>query len=461
MTIKSNSKNYISSLIGDVINQGMCVGCGACTTSIGSENYNWHFVDGELIPIFKDNVFISEIIWEACPGKGINYGDYLKPVFNSKNFDSRLGFIDKSFIGFSNNSLIRMNGASGGVITSTLLYLFDEGFIDGAILARQCLNNPKISEWFVAVNRDEIISCSQSIYVNVPMLESLPSLHPGKRYAITTLPEQTASLRILQKNNIGNSQLIKYILGPYTGTYLKNSVIDFIISSFGINKNDGIHSFKWRAGEWPGYLSIKTNSGKTVQIKKVYYNYLIPFFINNASLQSMDFANELTDLSVGDAWSPVYEQLGQGFSVVISRNRNMTDILLKMVEKGYLKIEEKPIEAAADMHGHMIDFKKRGAFIRNKIKFFITGFSPDYGYKPKNISASRWFIEIIILTIFLLARTRLFRFILFYTPKWFVGPMFNFLRLSWKNISKPTKRKGLRNLTLEYYNPRWISCLKK
>ncbi len=73
---------------------------------------------------------------------------------------------------------------------------------------------------------------------------------------------------------------------------------------------DGITSLKWRAGEWPGYLEIKTESGRLIRSNKFYYNYLIPFFITRNSLQNMDFANEFCDLSVGDAWSPRFEKAG-------------------------------------------------------------------------------------------------------------------------------------------------------
>ncbi|MCZ7666239.1 MAG: Coenzyme F420 hydrogenase/dehydrogenase, beta subunit C-terminal domain [Chloroflexi bacterium] len=33
----------------------------------------------------------------------------------------------------------------------------------------------------------------------------------------------------------------------------------------------------------------------------------------------MDFTNELSDISVGDAWHPRYEAQGAGFSVVAAR----------------------------------------------------------------------------------------------------------------------------------------------
>lgn len=123
--------------------------------------------------------------------------------------------------------------------------------------------------------------------------------------------------------------------------------------------------------------------------KKVYYNFLIPFFVTQASLQSLDFANEFTDLSVEDAWSPKFESTGGGFSVIASRTQKMSEILRQMESAGYLALTQiDPLEASA-MHGHMIDFKKRGGFLRNQWRRIFGFAAPDYGLDPQPLPFSR------------------------------------------------------------------------
>jgi coenzyme F420 hydrogenase subunit beta len=161
----------------------------------------------------------------------------------------------------------------------------------------------------------------------------------------------------------------------------------------------------------------------------------------------MDFCNEFADLAVGDAWSPEYEKQGKGFSVVVSRNPEMTGILSEMRKEGLISLEEKDAVAAADMHGHMIDFKKRGSYIRNRIRRLTGRKSPDFGYAPKSLHFSRILVELFIDFIFLISGNPVSRFVMTLFPEKFLGPLFNGLRLKWKNISKPAKRKGLR----EYY----------
>jgi len=182
--------------------------------------------------------------------------------------------------------------------------------------------------------------------------------------------------------------------------------------------------------------------------KKIYYNFLIPFFVTQSSLQSMDFANEFCDLSVGDAWSPKFEAEGGGHSVVVTRSAEMEAIVAAMVERGALALDEVDPLTATEMHGHMIDFKKRGGFIRNRWRRGLGLRAPDYGIRPENIPASRYLVELIISGLFVVGRTGLARWIVAQIPERVIGALFNRLRLSWKAASKPTKRKGLGNLQM-------------
>ena len=128
------------------------------------------------------------------------------------------------------------------------------------------------------------------------MLDILKELDTKKKYAITCLPEQSSALRAMQAKKYQPALQIKFILGPYTGTSLYPKAIRTYLRSKKIKKNDQVNSLKWRAGKWPGYLEIKTKSGRILRTPKVYYNYLIPFFITKTSLQSMDFTNEFADI---------------------------------------------------------------------------------------------------------------------------------------------------------------------
>lgn len=452
-----NDRSPVTRLRREVVDAGICAGCGACVALAANGQAQMVRTNSGMIPEFPDEVELPPLAWEACPGKGVDYPDLYRKHFGSLPDDWRLGRVDRLWTGHAGDPQVRRQGASGGVLTAVLLHLLESGRIDAAVLARQGVPEAQHASWVIARSADEIRACAQSIYAPVSILDALPALQAGKRYAMTCLPEQAAALRVLQQAGDARASQVNWVLGPYTGTALDGGAIRSLLRAHRVADEDAITSLQWRAGEWPGQLEITTESGRTVRSKKVYYNFLIPFHVTQTSLLSMDFANEFTDLSVGDAWSPQFEAMGQGHSVVLSRNAEMSAVIDEMERGGLLQLEDAdPLKAAA-MHGHMIDFKKRGGYLRNRWREATFRKAPDIGLDPEPIGVSRLVVEVVIGLVFGLCRNGPARWVMQQIPQWILGPLFNRLRLGWKQASKPAKRKGLRTLRMRVRPPDWRS----
>ena len=131
----------------------------------------------------------------------------------------------------------------------------------------------------------------------------------------------------------------------------------------------------------------------------------------------------------------------------------MDRIVEEVTRSGLLLGEEVDPIQALEMHGHMLDFKKRGRFIRNRLRVLCGRRAPDFGLRPQHIPLSRFAAELVIAGLFLLARTRLARKLVEYVPEEVIGPLFDRLRLAWKAASKPTKRRGLADLRMVVEEP--------
>jgi coenzyme F420 hydrogenase subunit beta len=251
-----------------------------------------------------------------------------------------------------------------------------------------------------------------------------------------------AALRLFQVIGHPAACKIIFIAAPFVGTNIYFGAISSFLRSNKAPPDDEIESLQWRAGEWPGALEIRTKSG-TYRTEKFYYNYLIPFYVTRACQLTPDFSNELADISVGDAWSPKFENQGGGHAIVVSRSKNSKRVLDELEANKLVHLEAISVGEALDMHGHMYDFKKRGSFLRMRFQKLIGKPTPHFGYHPSNIPLSRILVEVIISGLFLVGRFRLSRWIVQQIPISMIGPFFNRLRLSWKRISRTTKRKGL------------------
>lgn len=429
----------------EVVDQGLCTHCGACISLSRGALSSTTTPDG-LVPDGREDALLEESVFNACPGKGLDYPSLNQHVFGKLPANWLIGNYENTYIGYSSDDFIRRAGASAGVITGVLIHLLESGSIDGVVASRLNPEIPYQPEPVIAVTKEEIIACAQSIYQPVPVnliLEKTENFN-GK-LAFTGLPDHVACIRQLQVSCHPSVKNISFIIGPYVGINMQQASLNSFMRSNGMKAMNEITKLDYRAGEWPGYLQIETKSGKTLKAEKFYYNYLLPFFVTNHSLLSVDFSNELTDISVGDAWHPKYEKEGKGFSVVISRTGRGRKVLMQMQQKSLLHLDEIEVEEALNMHGHMFDFKKRGSFIRARWRKFSGKNSPDYGYVPKKITFSRYLVEMVISGVFLICRTKPARFIVQHIPIKILGMVFNSTRKSWKQLSKPTKRKGLLN----------------
>lgn len=383
-------------------------------------------------------------LYQVCPGVDIDYPGLNQFVFGQMPSSWLVGNYRDFYIGHSLVPEIRHQGASGGIITQVLVYLLEDDLIDGAVVLRHGWPKPWLSAPIIATTVEEIADASQSVYVPTPVNTILTEMDKFKgRLAYVGLPDQVAALRELQRQGHSGANKVEYVLGPYVGTALYLAAIESYLRSNGISSLEEIERLRYRDGEWPGYLSIKLRSGEELKAEKFYYNYLIPFFITQATLYSVDFTNELTDISVGDAWRPDLESKGGGHSVIVSRTEKGADLLAALRRERLLTLEKITPEEAIKMHAHMIDFKKRGAFIRLKRRQSSGKPVPSYGYRPSSTSIARQIIEVVISLLFAIGRTKISRWLVERIPLRTLGPIFNGLRKSWKRISKPAKRKDL------------------
>ena len=442
----SDTWNY---LLKEVIEPGLCTQCGSC---VGLAGGKLTFKEKGSIPtphlVTKDND-LPQACRLACPARHCSFPDLNRSTFGDLPSNWLSGRITKSRIGFSKSETIRRGAASGGAITSILLYLLNSHKISGAICLKMGAEVPYLAKPIIARTPEEILECSQSVYSVSPVNTILSEIKEDDGpLAYVGLPDQVASIRKLQKEGHPSVKNIRYIIGPYVGTQMYFESIRSFLRSNGVDSENEIIDLKYRAGEWPGKLRIELKDGRVLQADKFHYNYLIPFYLTSSSLQAVDFSNELTDISVGDAWSPKYEKEKKGFSVILSRSEVGEAIIKNMMKEGLLSAEGISIDEALDMHGHMIDFKKRGSFLRNKRK----SIQPFYGYEPIEISLARKTVERILQIVFIIGRSNLARSAVEKIPLKIVGSCFNLIRKSWKALSKPTKRKGLKTIKFKIYD---------
>ena len=424
----------------------LCNRCGSCV-GLSEGKIVFDNKEGKYLPQMVSEIDdkTADRLWTACSGKDFNFPEYNDYFYNdASHFHKYTGSYQNIYIGYSEDKHIRLNSASGGIISAILIYLLEKGKIDGVVTLRMSHQKPWLSEPFIATTRQEILEAAQSKYTISSVNEILPEAENfNGNLAYVGIPPQVQSIRKLQKINDPAVKNIKYIFGPFYGNTLYFSSVKSFLKTYGEKDFSKVKKLYFRYGEWPGNMRIEMESGRVIELKKFHANYLIPFHVLKNSLYCTDFTNEFTDISGGDAWAPVYEERGKGFSLIITRTKIGQQILDEMVKDRWLSADLIDEEEAIKMHSHGYDFKKRGSFIRIKFRKLTGENIPDYGYKISGFGASRYIMELVISSLFILLSTGLARFTVEQFPPEFIGKLFEKARTIWKKSTHNTKRQNL------------------
>lgn len=396
------------------------------------------------MPEIRDNNIDSELI-EYCSGRSFNFPEENKRIYGDHTSHNVFtGAYKNIYIGHTTNKDVRILSASGGIISAILIWLMERGRIDGAVVLGMSKTKPWLTEPVIATTKEEILEAAQSKYIISSVNEILPEIRDfNGKLAYVGLPGQVQSIRLLQKADHPSVKNIAYIFGPFYGNTLHFSSVKSFLRSYREKDYRKIKKLYFRHGEWPGNMRVELENGRAIELPKFHANYLIPFHIMKNSLLCTDLSNEFTDISGGDAWAPVYEERGKGFSMVLSRSDKGQEIIDEMLKEGALKLDIIDETEAISMHSHGYDLKKRGTFIRMKFRSWMGKKNPDYGYNMKGFSAKRYAMEIVIDSLFLILGTGFSRFIIERISPATVGKVFERSRNVWKKSTKKIKKSQL------------------
>ena len=205
--------------INYTVSNKLCTGCGVCEDICPQQAISFHSQNGINIPVINKSLCLNDKgcsrCYQVCSGIGISIRKFSKQLFKRKyvKFDYYIGYFQNCYAGYSNKFNIRYHSASGGLLTQFLIYLFQKGVINGAIVTRFRHNSPTIPETIIATSEEEIISGRSSKYCPVSHngIASIIKKLEGK-FIIVGLPCHIQGFRKYEQNDL---QFKKKILGYF------------------------------------------------------------------------------------------------------------------------------------------------------------------------------------------------------------------------------------------------------
>ncbi|MCD6429117.1 Coenzyme F420 hydrogenase/dehydrogenase, beta subunit C-terminal domain [bacterium] len=271
------------------------------------------------------------------------------------------------FLGRSERKDILEKSSSGGIITTTLVYLFKQKKIDAALVSSW--NNKKTElKGKIIKNEREALSCAQSKYLKSDCTqEIIEIINSEKKFAIVGTP---CHIKMAQKliETKGIPKQNYYLLGLFCNHPITKEGLYFIFDKYHIDKKE-VKEIKFRGRKtWDSQLRIKLKNRKTI---------LIPTTDTWGGLWGAGFFTPLSclgcpfylpleaDLMVGDAWETSFRKK----TALIIPNTDKAISLLKNLEKEkILWLKKSSYDPFQRAHQRNVIFKCLRAAVYQKNK---------------------------------------------------------------------------------------------
>jgi len=310
---------------------GLCVQCGTCAGICPNAAIQMlRTSKGNFFPEVNDRKCKQcNFCIDVCPGHYVNFGRLSSLQIGGKYQDDFVGKFISISIGHATNEKIRRISASGGIVSSLLIFALERGIIDGALVTRMKRNTPLEPEVIVAKTKEEILSAAQSKYIQIPINTALQNVINDKgKFAIVGLPCHIHGVRKAEFlfENLREKLILHIGLFCSSCSFLPT---DHLLKKLKI-KSEKVDKLEYREGKWPGQVLIGLKDGTERRVGIHDFDWLLRLFTPLRCSFCVDHTNELADISLGDAWLP--ELKGQkGWSVIISRT-DFGEIVLKKAE---------------------------------------------------------------------------------------------------------------------------------
>lgn len=338
-----------------VINNGMCIGCGACAVKDERITLKRDVYGAMQATLPANDPNISEAVAAVCPfsNSSKNEDQIADELYRDLSHEPRVGRYIASYAGRVDQGEDITKSSSGGLTSWICLELMNAGLIDGVIhVGSAGVDTDGLFEFCVSRSADEVRARRKSQYYSASFDEVIREvLGDGKRYVLVGVPCFIKAARLLCSEIPELKNQLVYTVALVCG-HMKTSrfaellawqlsipptdlaQVDFRVKNPGKSAKSYKFGAKTAIGEW------QTHQSSTL----VGANWGHASFQMDACDYCDDIFGETADVALGDAWLDKYTGEWRGTNVLVVRNPIIDKLL--QVGKGdhRLFLEDLPID---------------------------------------------------------------------------------------------------------------------
>jgi coenzyme F420-reducing hydrogenase beta subunit len=359
----------------DVIEAGLCVGCGGCagrtqSAAMAMDRY------GQLKPDApttwtraRTDQFarICPFSPDAANEDAIGADRFPAPAHQ----DLRLGRYEATYIGYAAEDGFRPQGSSGGLATWTAETLMRRGMIDAVVHVAPSKGD-RLFAYTVSRDIGALRAGAKSRYYPIELSGAIRAIlaTPG-RYAVIGVPCFIKAVHLLRAEDSRLAERITHTIALFCG-HMKSARMAESFAGQMDARIESAESFDFRVkdpSQPANWYVAEIGLPDGERRRKPWWDMVdgdwgAGFFQNSACDWCDDVAGETADIAVGDAWIEPYSADGRGHNVAIVRDPALHALFREAMADGRLTLTPASAETVVETQAAAFRHRREGLAYR-------------------------------------------------------------------------------------------------
>lgn len=358
-----------------VIENDVCVGCGACSVATrGAIQVRRGRYGAFVAELAQAGDAVLEKASRVCPfaHEAANEDAIAERVIADAPFaDPRVGKYTAIHAGRVSSDDYLNDSSSGGMTSWLVGKLLEGGHVDGVIHVGSGEND--LFAYAVSCSMAEVRGKRKSAYYSTSFADAIETIRgDGRRYALVGVPCFVKAARLVCLDDPALDAQLRYFVGLVCGHLKSAAFAEFLAWQCGVVP-DEVKAVDFRV-KAPGRDAGRYDFGVLRKdsddwITRPTYtlqggNWGHGMFQLNACNYCDDIFAETADVVFGDAWLPEYRADWRGTNIVLTRNATIERILADGRASGEIVLDALSADRAADSQGGNFRHRREGLAVR-------------------------------------------------------------------------------------------------